>query len=137
MVKIEYTGKVSASGEPIGSRTKATVVKNQVAPPFQVAEFDIAWGIGIDRVASTLEAAIDSGVVSKSGAFLYLGDAPKKGATAVEKKKCGTMLGQGKASVIELMREDESVMNEIEMAMMEAGPGKRATKRANRKKKAS
>lgn len=132
MIKIERIGKVKASGEPIGSRTKATVVKNQVAPPFQVAEFDIAWGIGIDRVSSTLESAVDAGVINKSGAFFYLGKAPKKKATAKEKEGC-VMLGQGQANVIELMREDPEVMAEIEEALSVSAPKKKKKKRKKKK----
>jgi recombination protein RecA len=66
---VRRIGKVSIGDQSVGNRTRVKVVKNKCAPPFQEAEFDIRWGIGIDPVGDLLDLAEEHGVVAKSGAY--------------------------------------------------------------------
>jgi recombination protein RecA len=103
MLKVEYIGKEKEAGEAVASRTRVKCVKNQISPPFKEAEFEIKYGIGIDKVASLLDAAIEAGVVEKSGAWFKHGK---------------LRLGQGRPNVLEFIREDEQVLNDIELALL-------------------
>ncbi len=59
--------------EAIGNRVAVKVVKNKVAPPFQEASLTIRWGVGVDRAADLLDAAVAAGVVEKSGSWFAFG----------------------------------------------------------------
>lgn len=65
---VRRIGKVTAGDEVVGNRTRVKVIKNKCAHPFTEAEFDIRWGMGIDHAGDLLDAAVQQGVVSKSGA---------------------------------------------------------------------
>jgi len=84
--------------DSIGARVKVKVVKNKVAPPFRSAEFDILAD-GISREGSIIDAAIEHGIVDKSGSWLSYGDA---------------RLGQGREGVRNYLRENPSLAAEIE-----------------------
>lgn len=85
--------------EMIGSRTRAKVAKNKVAPPFKTAEFDIMYGEGISRVGELLDLAVSVDVVKKSGAWFSYKE---------------ERLGQGRDKVKELLKENEELANKIE-----------------------
>ena len=90
---------IKNGSEIIGSRTKAKVVKNKIAPPFKVAEFDIMYGEGISRVSELLDLAVMADVVKKSGAWFSYKE---------------NRLGQGRDKVKELFKNDPALAKEIE-----------------------
>jgi recombination protein RecA len=83
---IRRVGQVKDGEQVIGSRTRVKVVKNKVAPPFREAEFDIRYGVGVDRHAEALDLAVERGFVDKSGAHFALD---------------GERIGQGRERAIE------------------------------------
>src|SRR5262250_2809424 len=90
--------------EAVGNRTRVKVVKNKVAPPFKVAEFDILYGIGISREGSLIDLGVEQGIVRKAGAwYTYEGD----------------QLGQGKENARKYLRENPDLSNEIEKKIKE------------------
>lgn len=85
--------------EAVGNRTKVKVVKNKMAPPFKIAEFDILYGIGISREGSLIDFGVDQGIVKKSGSwFTYDGD----------------QLGQGKENVRKFLIQNPEIALDIE-----------------------
>ena len=88
----------------IGSRTKVKVVKNKVAPPFKTAEFDIMYGEGISIIGCLIDAAIDVGIIEKSGSwFSYNGD----------------KIGQGKENVKAYLSSHPEIADEIDRQFRE------------------
>ena len=91
-------------GEAVANRTRAKVVKNKVAPPFKIAEFDIVYGVGISREGSLIDVGVDQGIVRKSGAwYTYEGD----------------QLGQGKENARSFLRDNPDLADEIEKRIKE------------------
>ncbi|OGK63104.1 recombinase RecA [Candidatus Roizmanbacteria bacterium RIFOXYB2_FULL_38_10] len=88
---------------PYGTRVRVKIVKNKIAPPFRDAEFTIT-GDGIDKLEGIIDAAIASGVLTKSGSFIRFED---------------RMLGQGKEQVKETLLSDEKLKNHITKAVHE------------------
>jgi recombination protein RecA len=86
----------------IGNRTRAKITKNKVAAPFRQAEFDIMYGKGISRGGGLLDVGIDTGVLSKSGAFISFGD---------------TRLGHGRENAREFLEAQTEVADAIEAAI--------------------
>ena len=85
--------------ENIGSRTKAKIVKNKIAPPFREAEFDVMYGEGISRVGELIDLAVKLDIVKKSGAWFSYE---------------GTRLGQGRDNSKNFVRDNIELYNEIE-----------------------
>lgn len=104
-IDIRRIAQVKKGEEVVGSRVKAKVVKNKVAPPFKIAEFDIMYGEGISYEADVLNTGIKYGVVQKSGAS-YSFD--------------GEKLGSGFDNVREKLKEDKKVLEAIKKKAMEA-----------------
>jgi len=90
--------------EVIGNRTKAKVVKNKVAPPFKMAEFDIIFGKGISREGDVLDMAAKLDIIEKSGAWYAYG---------------GTSLGQGRENSKKFLAENPDLLDEIEKKVLE------------------
>lgn len=91
-------------GEFIGSRTRAKIVKNKVAPPFKTAEFDIMYGEGISKVGEIVDLGVNYGIIKKSGAWFSYGE---------------TRLGQGRDNVKNLFKNDNALSDEIEKQIRE------------------
>ncbi len=120
-IDIRRVETLKSNGEMVGSRTRAKVVKNKIAPPFREAEFDIMYGEGISKVGELVDLAVKADVMQKSGAWFYYGE---------------TRLGQGRDNVKEFLRNNDDVRNEIESKLWEnvdkltTRPGKKAVKPA-------
>lgn len=103
-IEIRKGEAIKVNGEIIGNHTKAKVVKNKIAPPFKVAEFDIMYGEGISREGELLDMAVEAEVVQKAGAwFSYKTQ----------------RLGQGRDKVKELFRNDPELAKQIETELWE------------------
>ena len=89
----------SKGDKVIGSRVRAKVVKNKVAPPFKQAEFDIMFDEGISRSSSIIDMGEETGVIKKSGTWLSFGE---------EK------IGQGKENARMYLKENPKLMKQIE-----------------------
>ncbi|MBO0682710.1 MAG: recombinase RecA [Candidatus Dormibacteraeota bacterium] len=88
--------------DSVGNRVKVKVVKNKVAPPFRSAEFDILFNEGISREGALIDAAVEAGIVEKSGTWLSYGD---------------IRLGQGRENVRNYLRENPTLSAEIDAAV--------------------
>ncbi len=94
---------IKDGGVQIGNRVRARVVKNKVAPPFRVAEFDIMFGKGISWEGSLLDVAVAEGIVKKSGAW-YTFD--------------GDQLGQGREKAKAFLRENPEVAMQLQAQVL-------------------
>jgi recombination protein RecA len=110
-IDVRRTAQVKKGEETIGSRVKAKVVKNKVAPPFRVAEFDIMYGEGISYEADVLQSGLKYGVVKKSGASYSF--APGSGEETVK-------LGSGFDAVREKLKEDRKMLTAMKSAIARA-----------------
>jgi recombination protein RecA len=102
---IRRTGQIKEGEETIGSRVKATVVKNKVAPPFRKAEFDILFNEGISREGDLIDLAVNYRLIDKSGTWLSYGE---------------LRLGQGREKARDFLRENKEVAAELEKKVKEA-----------------
>jgi len=94
--------------DSIGARAKVKVVKNKVAPPFRTAEFDILFNEGISREGALIDAAVEFGIIEKSGTWMSFGQ---------------TRLGQGRENVRNYLRENPTLAGEIETRVREKAAG--------------
>ena len=103
-IDIRRIETLKVNGEMVGSRTRARVVKNKVAPPFREAEFDIMYGYGISRIGELIDLAVKEDVIQKSGAWYNFGE---------------IKLGQGRDNVKQLLESNEELSNDIEKLVWE------------------
>ncbi len=94
--------------DTIGNRARVRVVKNKVAPPFRVAEFDIMYNEGISKVGDIIDLATQLEIITKRGAFFSYGD---------------VRLGQGRENAKEFLRQNMDLANEIELAIRQRAMG--------------
>ena len=98
-VDIRRIGQIKDGENVVGNRTKVKVVKNKVAPPFRLAEFDIMYGEGISKVGEIVDLGVDKGIVKKAGSWFSYGE---------------TKLGQGRDAVKQLLIDNPELSDEIE-----------------------
>lgn len=108
---IRRTGQIKEGEEIIGNRTKVKIVKNKIAPPFRVAEFDIMYNEGISKTGDVLDLGVQYGIVGKSGAWFDYNDAK---------------IGQGREATKRYLKEHPDVMAEIETKVREKVRGEDA-----------
>ncbi|HMS23959.1 MAG TPA: recombinase RecA, partial [Candidatus Saccharibacteria bacterium] len=102
---IRRIGQIKKGEEIIGNRTKVKVVKNKIAPPFRIAEFDIMYNQGISRSGDILDMATDKEIVEKAGAwFSYKGE----------------KISQGREAAKKYLEENPKIMEEIAKKVREA-----------------
>jgi recombination protein RecA len=98
-IDIRRTGQIKDGQEVVGNRTKVKVVKNKVAPPFKLAEFDIVYGEGISKVGDLLDLGVENNLVDKSGAWYSYQD---------------ERIGQGRENAKTFLKEHPDLITDIE-----------------------
>jgi recombination protein RecA len=105
---IRRIGQVKEGDAVVGSRTRVKVVKNKVAPPFREAEFDVRYGVGVDRFAEAIDLAVERGVVEKSGTHLSLD---------------GERIGHGRERAVEWLRSNPQAFDGLVARLREPPAG--------------
>ena len=95
----------NSDGAVMGNRTRVKIVKNKVAPPFKLAEFDIMYGKGISKSGEIIDLAVDAEIINKSGSWFSYE---------------GTKLGQGRDAVKSLLIDNPELMEKLEKQIVEA-----------------
>jgi recombination protein RecA len=94
----------NSEGVVMGNKTRVKIVKNKVAPPFKLAEFDIMYGEGISKVGEIIDLAVESEIINKSGSWFSYE---------------GTKLGQGRDAVKSLLKDNPDLMETLEAKLKE------------------
>jgi len=103
-IDIRRIASIKRGDAIIGSRTKVKVVKNKLAPPFKVAEFDIIYGEGISRYGEMVDLGTEHKILQKAGSWYSFGD---------------ERIGQGREAVIEFFKENQDIAQKIEKSLRE------------------
>ena len=96
---IRRTGQIKDTDEVTGNRVKVKIVKNKVAPPFRLAEFDIMYGEGISKNGEIVDLGVEYEIIKKAGSWFSYGD---------------TKLGQGRDGVKQLLKDNPELAEELE-----------------------
>jgi len=102
---IRRSTQIKSGDEVIGNRTRVKIVKNKVAPPFRLAEFDIMYGKGISKMGEIIDLGVEFEIIKKSGSWYSYGD---------------TKLGQGKDAVKDLLMDNPELSEELEKKVVAA-----------------
>jgi recombination protein RecA len=105
---IRRISQIKDTDEVSGNRVKVKIVKNKVAPPFRIAEFDIMFGEGISKAGEIIDLGVDYNIIKKSGSWFSYGDA---------------RLGQGRDAVKQLLLDNPELMEELETKIKETVTG--------------
>ena len=104
-IDVRKVTQIKDGDEATGNRTRAKVVKNKMAPPFRKAEFDIVFGEGICKVGEIVDLAVEYDIVHKSGSWFSYGE---------------SKIGQGRDAVLQVLRDNPELSDEIEAKVREA-----------------
>jgi recombination protein RecA len=96
---IRRISQIKDTDEVSGNRAKVKVVKNKLAPPFRIAEFDIMFGQGISKAGEIIDLGVDFEIIKKAGSWFSYGE---------------TKLGQGRDAVKQLLLDNPDLMDELE-----------------------
>jgi recombination protein RecA len=96
---IRRTGAIKDGDEVVGNETRVKVVKNKIAPPFKQAEFQIIYGMGISKEAELVDLGVKQKLIDKAGAWYSCN---------------GDRIGQGKANVVQYLKDNTELANDIE-----------------------
>jgi len=110
---IRRVSQIKDTEEVSGNRVKVKIVKNKVAPPFRIAEFDIMFGEGISKAGEIIDLGVEYDVIKKAGSWFSYGD---------------TRLGQGRDAVKQLILDNPELMEELEAKIKETVTGDKLEK---------
>ena len=102
---IRRIGQIKEGESMVGNRTRVKVVKNKMAPPFRMAEFDIMYGEGISKVGEIVDIGVEKGIIKKSGSWFSYND---------------SKLAQGRDAVKQVLLDNPELSEEIEKKVREA-----------------
>jgi recombination protein RecA len=105
---IRRISQIKDTDEVSGNRVKVKIVKNKVAPPFRIAEFDIMFGEGISKAGEIIDLGVDYNIIKKSGSWFSYGE---------------TRLGQGRDAVKQLIMDNPELAEELEAKIKETVTG--------------
>ena len=103
-IDIRRSSAIKNADKIIGNRTRVKVVKNKVAPPFQLAEFDIMYGEGISKIGEIIDLGVEMNIINKSGSWYSYGE---------------TKLGQGRDAVKDILKDNPELLEELEIKVIE------------------
>jgi recombination protein RecA len=112
---IRRTSQIKDSDEVSGNRVKVKIVKNKVAPPFRIAEFDIMFGEGISKTGEIIDLGVDFNIIKKAGSWFSYGE---------------TKLGQGRDSVKQILMDNPELSDEIEAKIRAEVTGEKLEEKA-------
>ncbi|HEY0670113.1 MAG TPA: recombinase RecA [Sphingobacteriaceae bacterium] len=107
---IRRISQIKDTDEVSGNRVKVKIVKNKVAPPFRIAEFDVMFGEGISKAGEIIDLGVDFDIIKKAGSWFSYGE---------------TRLGQGRDAVKQILLDNPDLMDELEAKIKETVTGEK------------